>query len=81
MEVRVNKPEFQRFITSKVQAGHFPTPEAVVEDALGRMMEEELTLTEGDVAAINEAEIAMDRGEHIDFDAFAREMRNRHPMR
>jgi Arc/MetJ-type ribon-helix-helix transcriptional regulator len=75
MEVRLTKPQFQKFVDGKVKAGHFPTPEAVVEDALARMMEEDLRLTDADADAIAEADAQIDRGEVVDFDAFAAEMR------
>jgi Arc/MetJ-type ribon-helix-helix transcriptional regulator len=77
MEVRLTKPQFQKFIDGQVKAGHFLTPEAVVEDALARMMEEDLRLTDEDAAAIAAADAQIDRGEFIDFDAFAAEMRRK----
>ena len=81
MQVRVTKPEFERFIDSKVKSGHFPSPEAVVEDALSRMMDEEVTLTAEDVSAIAESDAQVERGEFVDFDSFAAEMRKKHGIK
>ena len=72
------RPEIQEFITEKVRSGHFPSAEAVVEDALLRMMDEEIVLTEQDIRAIEESEKEIDRGEYIDFDTFAADMRKRY---
>ena len=77
MQVQLTKPELEKFISEKVNAGDFPTPQAVVEDALTRMMQDERTLTEDDVTAINESEAQIDRGEFIDFDAFSSQMRKK----
>jgi Arc/MetJ-type ribon-helix-helix transcriptional regulator len=78
MQVHLTKPELARFVDAKVKAGEFPSAQAVVEDALVRMMEEEQeTLTEDDLRAIQLADEAMDRGEHVDFEAFADEMRKK----
>jgi predicted transcriptional regulator len=42
------------------------------------MMDEEVTLTDEDVAAINEAEAEIDRGEYVDLQEFAAQMRKRY---
>jgi Arc/MetJ-type ribon-helix-helix transcriptional regulator len=78
MEVRLTKPHIQKFVTAQVSAGHFPSPEAVVEDALARMMEEDVVLSVDDVAAIKEADAEFDRGEFIDFDDLAARARRKH---
>ena len=78
MDLRLTKPQLQKFIDGKVKAGHFPTPEAVVEDALARMMEEDLALTEEDAAAIVEADEQIEHGECVDFDQFARDVRRKY---
>jgi hypothetical protein len=43
-------------------------------------MEDEPTLTDEDVAAINAAEAEIDRGEGTDFDDFAARMRAKYPL-
>ena len=78
MQVQLVSPEIESFVAEKVKAGDFPTAEAVVEDALTRMMRDERALTDEDVKAINEAEEEMDRGELVDFDTFAAEMREKY---
>jgi Arc/MetJ-type ribon-helix-helix transcriptional regulator len=62
MQVRLTKPELQQFITEKVKAGDFPSAEAVVEDALFRVMEDKVVLTDEDVEAIDRAAAQFARG-------------------
>ena len=72
------KPEVQRFIEEEVKAGRFASPAEVLEAAIDRMMiESELELDDETAAAINRAEAQLDRGEGIDFDQFAAEMRRK----
>lgn len=78
MQLQLTKPHLEKFIADKVEAGEFPSPEAVVEDAVTRMMEQEHSLTDEDVKAINAAEEEIDRGDFVDFDVFAAEMRRKH---
>jgi Arc/MetJ-type ribon-helix-helix transcriptional regulator len=81
MQVRLRKPELAKFVTEKVKAGQYASAEAVVEDALARMMEEEQTLTDEDRAAVKIADEEFDRGEFIDFDTFAAKMREKYNVR
>jgi Arc/MetJ-type ribon-helix-helix transcriptional regulator len=78
MKIQLSKPELERFIDEKVKSGDFPSPTAVVEDAVARMMVDEKTLTAEDIAAINQAEAEMDQGKFVDFDVFAAEMRKKY---
>ena len=78
MNVELVSPEIEKFVAEKVKAGEFPSAEAVVEDALARMMRDESALTDEDVKAINQAEEEMDRGEVVEFDTFAAEMRQKY---
>ena len=75
MQVQLSKPELAKFVDDKVRAGEFPSQEAVVEDALARMMADEETLTDQDITEIDASDDEIDRGEFVDFDAFAAEMR------
>ena len=77
MNVQLTKPELQRFVDEKVRAGEFATPEAVVEDALARMMETD-ALTGEDWEAIRRADEEIERGEFVEWDTFAAEMRKKH---
>jgi Arc/MetJ-type ribon-helix-helix transcriptional regulator len=81
MQLQVTKPELEQFITQKVKAGDFPSPEAVVEDALARMMEDDQTLTDEDIAAIDRAAEQFQRGEGIDFAEFAAQTRKRYGLK
>jgi len=72
------RPDIQRFIDEQVKAGHFPTPEAVVEAALADMrVGGEAELDDDAIAAINEAEAQADRGEGTDLDTFRADMTRR----
>ena len=79
MQVQLTKPELERYIAEQVQAGHFPSVEAAIEAAVERMMlaGEEFELTDEDVDAINEADDQIGRGEFVEFDTFAAEMRKK----
>jgi Arc/MetJ-type ribon-helix-helix transcriptional regulator len=78
MHFQLSKPELAKFVDDKVKSGDFPSREAVIEDALARMMDEEVALTDEDVAAINESEEQIDRGEFVDFKEFAAQMRKKY---
>jgi len=80
MQVELTRPELERFIAEQVEAGHFPSAQAAIEAAIEQMMltGEQFELADEDVEAINEAEAQIDRGEFVDFDTFAAEMRKRH---
>ena len=72
------KPEARKFIQEQVQAGHFASPDDVLDEAVNRMMaESDLELDDETAAAINRAEAQLDRGEGIDFDEFAAQMRKK----
>ena len=80
MQVELTRPELERYIAEQVEAGYFPSAQAAIEAAIEQMMlaGEQFELTDKDVEAINEAEDQIDRGEFVDFDTFAAEMRKRH---
>ena len=72
------KPETQKFIEEQVTAGRFRTSDELVDEAVGRMrIEDEFELDEETLAAIKRADEQFARGEGIDFDAFAAEMRKK----
>jgi len=72
-------PEIERWIAEQVRSGRFPTPEAVVEAALAELTEAGMnaSLDTEDIAAINEAEAEIDRGEGIDLATLRAEMSKR----
>ena len=80
MQVRLTKPELERFIADQVRAGHFPSSDAAIEAAVEQMMlaRADAELTDEDVEAINESEAQFERGETVDFDAFAAAMRKKY---
>jgi len=75
MQVELTKPELARYVEEKVKAGEFPSAEAVVEDALLRVIEDEVHLSDVDMAAIEESRKQIERGECVDFKDFAARMR------
>ena len=78
MQVHLKTPALAKFVDDKVKAGEFPSAEAVVEDALLQMMQNEVVLTEDDLRAIEESDQQIGRGEAIDFEDFAAQMRKKH---
>jgi Arc/MetJ-type ribon-helix-helix transcriptional regulator len=77
------RPEIERYIEHQVESGGFPTPEAVVEAAIAEWREAEVEeLDEETIAAINEAEAQIDRGEGIEFKLVREQWKQRlHPKR
>ena len=69
-----------RFVAAKVKAGEFASADAVVEDALVRMMQDEAaaTLNDADVAEIDAADAEFERGGVVEFNAFAAQMWQRY---
>ncbi len=69
-------PECQRFVEEQVKAGHFHSTDDVCNEAISRMkIDAERQLDDATVASINRAEEQIDRGDGIDFDKFAAELR------
>lgn len=80
MQIQLNKPELQRFIDDEVRAGNYPSPEAAIEAAVEQMMSGR-ELTDEDWRAIDRADDEMDRGEHVEFDQWAAEMRRKYGVK
>ena len=57
------RPELEQFVQDKVQAGEYGSIQEVVEIALTRLMDDELD--DETLAAIEEGEAQLDRGEGI----------------
>jgi Arc/MetJ-type ribon-helix-helix transcriptional regulator len=77
MRLHLTNPEIERFIADQLKSGKFPTPEAVVEDAVTRMMQaSELSADELDLLEAAEAEA--DRGEVREWREVAAELRKKH---
>jgi Arc/MetJ-type ribon-helix-helix transcriptional regulator len=72
------KQQTQKFIEEQVKAGHFRSADDLLEEAVARLMlEADSELDDETAAAINRAEEQIDRGEGIEFDQVAEEMRKR----
>lgn len=83
MPIELRKPELVEFVAEKVRAGEFPDEQSVIEDALWRMKEEEEqaeTLTDEDVREIELSRREFERGEYVDFDVFAAEMKKKYKI-
>ena len=79
MDVRL-KPELRKFVEESVRAGHFSTPDEVIEAGLARLMlDPSDDGPDDDVsAAIAEAEAQIDRGEGVPLDEAFERLRNKH---
>ena len=78
MQLRLQKPDIERFIDEQVKAGRFPNAEAVVETALFLMMEDEVVPTSEDITAFQKSEKQIDSGESVEFGEFAARIRRKH---
>ena len=80
MNIRLTKPEFQKFIDEQVESGQFESPEQVIEAGLARLMLDPVPedVDEETLAAIERAEAEFERGEGRPFKQFAEEFRARH---
>jgi Arc/MetJ-type ribon-helix-helix transcriptional regulator len=69
MQISLTRPDIERFINEQVKAGHFSTPAEVVEAGVARLMcdPESDELDDATLAAIEEANAQIDRGEGIEF--------------
>ncbi len=68
--------ESQKFIHEQITAGRYSSAEDVVEDALRRMMDEDvLDLDDETLAAIDESEDQIERGQYRDWREVSAELR------
>ena len=70
------KPELEQFVAEQVNAGSYPSAEAVVEAAL-LGMRESIELDDETIAAINEGSEQAERGEGMELDEFRAFMKKR----
>jgi Arc/MetJ-type ribon-helix-helix transcriptional regulator len=69
-------PSIQKFVNEQGNSGKFTSPDAVLEEALTRMMEEEATrFDEETLAAIDESEDQIVRSECRDWKEVSAELR------
>jgi Arc/MetJ-type ribon-helix-helix transcriptional regulator len=80
MRIELTRPDIQKFIAEQVGTGNYPSPSEAVEAVIDQVMSGRAVhrLTEEDVRAIEEADASFERGEGIDFDVFAAEMRKKY---
>lgn len=84
MQISLSKPEFKQFVDEQVKAGRFPSPEAVVEAGLTRLMldppdgVDDDELDDEDIAAIEEAEDQIARGEDLDWKEVSARLREKY---
>jgi Arc/MetJ-type ribon-helix-helix transcriptional regulator len=79
MQILLTKPELEKFVAEQVSAGRFPSPEAVIEAGLARLMEDpDDGLDDETLDAIEEGNRQIDNGEGIDFKEFAAAMRKKY---
>ena len=75
-------PDIQHFIQEQVRSGRFPSPEAVVEAAVGDLRDASASgLDDATVEAINEAEAQADRGEGMELAPFREHISKRFTAR
>jgi Arc/MetJ-type ribon-helix-helix transcriptional regulator len=78
LQLQLSKPGLEKFIDDQVKAGRFPSPEAVVEDALARMMEAEAGLTEEELDKLDAAEAEAERGDVVEWTDASAELRKKY---
>jgi putative addiction module CopG family antidote len=74
------KPELERFVEEQVRAGRFASPAEVLEAGLARLMLDPPAdeLDAEDLAAIEESEAQIARGEDLDWKGVSNELRRRY---
>jgi putative addiction module CopG family antidote len=73
------KPELERFIDEQVKAGRFESPAEVLEAGLARLMlDPPDELDEEDLAAIDESEAQIARGEDLDWKEVSAQLRRKY---
>lgn len=79
MHIQLEKPELERFIIEEVKAGRFPSPQAAIEAAVEQMMfQSEMHEPDAEtLAAIEEGEAQLDRGEGIPIEEVLQQLRKR----
>jgi putative addiction module CopG family antidote len=73
-------PELKKYVEEQVRAGRFRSPEEVVEAGLARLMLDPPAdaLDDEDLAAIDESEAQIARGEDLDFAQVSAKLRQKY---
>jgi putative addiction module CopG family antidote len=74
------KPELERFVEEQVKAGRFASKAEVLEAGLARLMLDPASddLDQDDLAAIEESEAQIGRGEDLDWKDASKHLRQRY---
>lgn len=72
------RPELERFVEKKVRAGEYGSADQVLEAALIRLMDDDDELDHETLAAIEEGEAQLDRGEGMPLSQAFSELRKKH---
>jgi Arc/MetJ-type ribon-helix-helix transcriptional regulator len=77
MELRLKNPELERFVEKQVEAGIFPSVDALLEEAIARLKQDEESpqVSDEDWAAIAEADVEFERGEYMEADEVKAKLR------
>lgn len=76
MQVRLTKPEVERYIDAQVKAGRFDSPEAVVEAGVARLMSDAVVALDAETLnSIDAADDQVKRGEFQDWKQASAELR------
>lgn len=80
MQITIEKPEFARFVEDQLKTGRFSTPAEVIEAGLERLMLDPLVdeLDDEDLAAIEESEQQIARGEDLDWKDVSARLRQKY---
>ena len=82
--LQFKQPEVAKYVEDCIRAGLFPSVGVLLEEAVRRMMmdaEAVDRLTPEDETALAEARAEVERGEGIDFDVFATELRRKYGIK
>jgi Arc/MetJ-type ribon-helix-helix transcriptional regulator len=80
IQISVQKPEIQDFIEEQVKAGRFSSPTEVIEAGIARLMLDPADdeLDDEDLAAIEESEEQIARGEDLDWNEVSANLRKKY---
>lgn len=79
MQVTLKNPTLARFIEDEVAAGHYPSVDDAIEAAVEQLMIADPPDADA-LAAIEESDRQIARGESIDFDAFKAKVQQKHGL-
>jgi hypothetical protein len=67
-------PDIERFVRHEIDAGHYSSPQVLVQETVRSPMVEEVELDEETIAAINDGQSQIDRGRGMDRSALVAEL-------